>query len=673
MASSRSTSDPSRCGGAAPVSISLPVVKMPRPRPRSGAGRRSRWRWTVLITIQVLMIVHVIQWVVMGTTTTPIEPSEAMAAVKDGIINMGAIFFGLALLSTAIFGRWVCGWACHVVLLQDGCAAILKRIGIRPKPFRSRLLLWLPLLLALYMFVWPLVYRFAIAPWTQPDLSWPGWQLHLTTDAFWSTFPGVLLAIPFLGICGFLAVYLLGSKGYCTYGCPYGGFFAPLDEVAPVRIRVTDACEHCGHCTAVCTSNVRVHDEVRDFGMVVDPGCMKCMDCVDVCPNDALYVGFGRPASGAKPRVELEQVKRRKWDLSWPEEIVIAAIAALSLFAMRGTGGTSLYGLFPLLMASGVAICVTWIVWQGWRLLRGRTTHLHGLKLRAVGQRGVRGLRPGGWAYIVATVVVVALLGHSLVVSAAYSIAIFNHDRVDMVPAQVFAEAPFEPSERTHRRAERGARFYALASAISEGGIGLGWAWQPELSASRAWLLAVQQRMDEAEVVLRSALERHDGVEGLHVGLMQVLVAQGKREAALEHGRASVGRHPSMTPVFEATSILLQQEDRIAESIDFARRTLDASPDELTVMRRLSLMLVLHGEGAEIAEGIALVERTLEIAPDNPAAYYWLAVGFGRQDDLPRAADALRRAVELDPENETYTGALLELEGEIGRGAGSGR
>jgi len=667
MAKPQSTSDADRCGRSAPVSISLPVVKTkpPRSHPQSGGGRRSRWRWTVLITIQVLMIVHVIQWIVTGTTTTPIEPSEAMAAVKDGIINMGAIFFGLALLSTAIFGRWVCGWACHVVLLQDWCASLLKRVGIRPKPFRSRLLLWLPLLLALYMFVWPLVYRLAIAPWTQPDITWPGWQLHLTTDNFWATFPGVMLAIPFLFICGFLAVYLLGSKGYCTYGCPYGGFFAPLDEVSPVRIRVTDACEHCGHCTAVCTSNVRVHEEVRDYGMVVDPGCMKCMDCVDVCPNDALYVGWGRPAQGAVPRVEPEKVKKRAWDLSWPEEVAIAGIAALSLFAMRGIGNTSLYGLFPLLMASGVAICVTWLAYLGWRLLQGRTTHLHGLRLRTPGSRGIGGIKPAGWAFCGVALVVGALLAHSVVVSAVYSLATINHERVQMVPSQVFAEVPLEPDDTTRRYAERGARLYAIASSIGDGGIGLGWGWQAELTAGRAWLLAVQRRMDEAEVVLRGTLDRHGDIEGLHVGLMQVLVAQFKREEAIAHGTSAVARRPDMTTVFEATSILLQQEDRITESIDFARRTLDASPDDLTVMRRLSLMLVLHGEGAEIAEGIALVERTLEIAPDNPAAYYWLAVGFGRQDDLPRAAEALRRAVELDPENEVYTGALLELEGVI--------
>src|SRR6185503_18805376 len=80
------------------------------------------------------------------------------------------------------------------------------------------------------------------------------------------------------------------------------------DKLATGRILVTDACEGCGHCTAVCTSNVRVHEEVAKFGMVVDPGCMKCMDCVSVCPNDALYFGFANPLADVKE----EQSRDRK-------------------------------------------------------------------------------------------------------------------------------------------------------------------------------------------------------------------------------------------------------------------------------------------------------------------------------------------------------------------------
>ena len=73
------------------------------------------------------------------------------------------------------------------------------------------------------------------------------------------------------------------------------GSFSLADKLAPGKIRVTDACNQCGHCTATCTSNVLVHAEVKQYKMVVDPGCMKCMDCISVCPNDALYFGFGKP------------------------------------------------------------------------------------------------------------------------------------------------------------------------------------------------------------------------------------------------------------------------------------------------------------------------------------------------------------------------------------------
>ncbi len=87
----------------------------------------------------------------------------------------------------------------------------------------------------------------------------------LTTD-FWATFPGVAVAVLTFAVCGFAVVFVLGSKGYCTYGCPYGAAFGMADRVAPIRIRVTDACQGCATCTSVCTSNVRVHEEVRDHG-----------------------------------------------------------------------------------------------------------------------------------------------------------------------------------------------------------------------------------------------------------------------------------------------------------------------------------------------------------------------------------------------------------------------
>jgi tetratricopeptide (TPR) repeat protein/ferredoxin len=345
-------------------------------------SKTSRWRAAALITLNLFMIAHIIQWRIMSKTISPIEPSETMYTLQKGFVNAGFIFFTLAILATLIFGRFVCGWGCHILALQDLCGWFLKKIGLHPKPFRSRLLVYVPLIAALYMFVWPVVYRLFTQP--QEPLI-PNFTNHLVTTNFWLTFPSVTVAIPFLFICGFMTVYFLGQKGFCTYACPYGGFFGLTDKFSPGKIRVTPACNQCGHCTATCTSNVLVHAEVKQYGMVVDPGCMKCMDCVSVCPNDALYFGFGKPALLAPKSTAI----KRSYSLTWSEEIVGALVFLGSFMAVRGV-----YALVPFLMALGCAAVTTFLILKLWRLLRARELSFYRFNLKSSGK-----MRTAGWAF----------------------------------------------------------------------------------------------------------------------------------------------------------------------------------------------------------------------------------------------------------------------------------
>ena len=356
----------------------------------------ARWRGAVLLLVNLIMIAHFIQWWIMGRTISPIEPSESMQTLQNGAINAGFIFFSLALLGTMIFGRFVCGWGCHILALQDSCAWLLKKIGITPKPFRARLLLYIPLIAALYMFVWPTFYRLVFTPEHGPLI--PAFTNHLVTDDFWATFPSVAVAIPFLFICGFVTVYFLGMKGFCTYACPYGGFFVVADKLSPAKIRVTDACNQCGHCTAVCTSNVLVHAEVKNYGMVVDPGCMKCMDCVSVCPNDALYYGFGKPALGLP-----KKAMPTNYSLTWPEEIAALLVFLGSFLAVR-----NVYGLVPFLMALGCAAVSTFLALKTWRLLRGHDVYFHQFHLKLAGR-----FQKAGWAFLVFAFLWLGLNAHS--------------------------------------------------------------------------------------------------------------------------------------------------------------------------------------------------------------------------------------------------------------------
>jgi tetratricopeptide (TPR) repeat protein/ferredoxin len=360
-------------------------------------SRTSRWRAAALIILNLLMVVHIIQWRVMGKTISPIEPSETMHTLQKGFVNAGFIFFSLAILATLIFGRFVCGWGCHILALQDLCGWLLKKMGLHPKPFRSRLLVYVPLIAALYMFVWPTAYRLFSNPGHEPII--PKFTNHLVTTNFWLTFPSVAVAIPFLFICGFVTVYFLGQKGFCTYACPYGGFFGLADKFSPGKIRVTPACNQCGHCTATCTSNVLVHAEVKQYGMVVDPGCMKCMDCVSVCPNDALYFGFGKPTLMAPKSNAI----KRSYSLTWPEEIVGAMVFLGSFLSVRGV-----YALVPFLMALGCAAVTTFLTLKLWRLLRARELSLYRFNLKSSGK-----MRKAGWAFAAFACAWIGLTAHS--------------------------------------------------------------------------------------------------------------------------------------------------------------------------------------------------------------------------------------------------------------------
>ena len=157
-------------------------------------GKRRAW---VLILVHVLILLHVAWWLLTRRAMTPLEPSEGMAFAKEGIVNAGLVLFAVAGLATLIFGRFFCGWACHLVAVQDGCRWILLKLGIRPAPFRSRLLKWVPLAAFVYMFLLPYFVRM----WE--GIEHPGvTKVEWTTSAFWQTFPGWGVGITTVLFCG---------------------------------------------------------------------------------------------------------------------------------------------------------------------------------------------------------------------------------------------------------------------------------------------------------------------------------------------------------------------------------------------------------------------------------------------------------------------------------------
>jgi polyferredoxin/tetratricopeptide (TPR) repeat protein len=607
-------------------SIQLPVLKnSPVQKGDIRKSKTSRWRAAALITLNLLMIAHIIQWRIMGTTISPIEPSETMSTLQQGAINAGFIFFALAILATLILGRFVCGWGCHILALQDFCAWLLKKAGLTPKAFRSRLLIYVPLIGALYMFAWPTLYRLLSNPDNGPLI--PQFTNHLVTSNFWETFPSIAVAIPFLFICGFMTVYFLGSKGFCTYACPYGGIFSLADKIAPGKIRVTDACNQCGHCTATCTSNVLVHAEVKQYGMVVDPGCMKCMDCISVCPNDALYFGFGKPAAAVTKSI------KKNYSLTWPEEIVGALVFLASFLAVRGV-----YELVPFLMALGCAAITTFLALKTWRLLRAKELSFYGFSLKSSGT-----MRQAGWAFLSFALIWLGLNTHSGWVR--------YHEYEG---GSAFLKLQI-PDELALAQTNPGAWLSAVdRDVISEGKNHLeatsnfGLFMNSEALAKLAWFEYLSGNAEQSVQMLGQAATRQQGQA-------KALSLYYRGTILNRLGRYEQARTDLDDALAERSDLILAREEK-GESLWQMGRKEEAVSVWSDAIQRNGRLVLAHNQlaGAAAARGkfeeaTAHARQADQFTPDDPY-YHWM-IGLRLQNlGMSELAEKhFQRAIELNP------------------------
>jgi hypothetical protein len=116
---------------------------------------------------------------------------------------------------------------------------------------------------------------------------------------------------------------------------------------------------------------------------------MKCLDCVSVCPKDALYVGFAMP----KPFATSQQRLSARADFTWPEEIAMAVIAVV---ATQWTFRGAWFGEgIPFLMAVGLGVITAVFAMAAWRLVRRKDVAFQHTALKQSGKF----TRAGRWAF----------------------------------------------------------------------------------------------------------------------------------------------------------------------------------------------------------------------------------------------------------------------------------
>jgi len=240
-----------------------------------------------LVLVHILIFFHV--YIFGDSIVGSIDFQEFFHSfIKLGLINAGTILVFIAFLTTLIFGRFFCGWACHFGALQEFSWWLLQKMKITPKTLNSRLVFFLPLFMLVYFYLTPNIISYIDNPWHEP-------QVKLSVPGIWAFLPGFIIGTLTFLVDGMLLVYFLGRKGFCRYLCPWGAFLKIPNTFAMFKVRKTGDCTYCNLCTTNCPVGIDVSYEINLYNKVTNANCTSCLLCTEGCPSNALSYGFLNP------------------------------------------------------------------------------------------------------------------------------------------------------------------------------------------------------------------------------------------------------------------------------------------------------------------------------------------------------------------------------------------
>jgi tetratricopeptide (TPR) repeat protein/ferredoxin len=619
-------------------------------------------RAATLLFVYVLVLAHIIHWRLAGRTLAPLEFNEVRLTLELGIVTAGFLFMAVAFTSTAIFGRFFCSWGCHILALEDGCAWILDKMKLRPKPIRSKLLAWIPIGLVAYLFLWPVARRLAVTIWpgavswlgTPPDFAvrvasdTESWGSFVTSD-LWRNLPGPWIAgLTFL-VCGFAVVYLVGSRSFCRYACPYGAVFAFADKFAKGRIVSSGGCVGCGKCTENCRSDVQVIEEITKFGKVVDPACLKCLDCVSGCPSDALAYGFTSSAhkSGhAKAPLEKER------DFSRKEEAVLVGLFALALGIFVGLPegvapwAGALYGKLSLFLSVTLAVITALVALHVWRVAR------KGAPIFANADASSRG---AGFASMSVASLWLLFVTHSgLVQYHTFQGSQVTEGLRDLRIAALAQDATVLERLNSETLSQLDAGERHLERAIA-----LGLFDDERLHRQRAWLALTRGDAQSAEDHLRTAISLEPRFARPHYQLGRLLAVRGAAHEASEHLALAVELNPEgrgFDRSFQQAATELLAAGLIPQALALLTEGAEALPEDADVALHLGRLLL--AQPGRTRDAIPYLEQAAAGITNDPGVRADLAGAYVDCGEHELAEEQLKRNLDHP---EARAGSLFQL------------
>ncbi len=211
------------------------------------AARRHNLQWTLLFIVVITLGLGW-KYTLLGYTV----PMAMIAGIVGGFFR----------------GRYVCGNICPRGSFADRLLSIFSFQKPIPAFFMSMTFRWIVLALLVSFMMFQMVHKTVGMDWIH-HIGKVFWRMCTVTTAI-----AVMFGIP------------IHQRTWCRF-CPIGTL-ANVFGRGKYLLRINaKACKECKTCERVCSMGLNILPYKQE-GRILDPDCIKCSECVWVCPKKAL-------------------------------------------------------------------------------------------------------------------------------------------------------------------------------------------------------------------------------------------------------------------------------------------------------------------------------------------------------------------------------------------------
>lgn len=229
------------------------------------------------------------------------------AVIGSSKFQFAYYVFGILILIGVLFGRVVCGFLCPFGWFQE----LLHKIPT--KKFSTKKLHILTYLKYIILIIFVIVLPMTII--NEVGMGDPffckyicpagilegGIPLSIANDSIRASL-GELFTWKSCILLGVITLAVFFYRPFCKWICPLGAFYALFNKISVYRLHVDqNKCTACGACSHVCKMDVDV------FRTPNHAECIRCGDCIQTCPHQAISKTFSLKSMDERKANEYEK------------------------------------------------------------------------------------------------------------------------------------------------------------------------------------------------------------------------------------------------------------------------------------------------------------------------------------------------------------------------------